>query len=74
MNKEIVSLEEVKNWNLMVRNNLPEGLNLLPSTRAFDIKRYPNGIFCKFKAICFASAYFQREGVDYTEPYSQVVG
>ena len=32
MNKEIVSLNEVKHWNLMVRNNIPEGLNLLPST------------------------------------------
>ena len=74
MNKDIVSLNEVKHWNLMVRNNIPEGLNLLPSTWAFDIKRYPNGIFCKLKAIFFASLYFQREGVNYTEPYSPVVG
>ena len=49
MSKEIDTLELVKNWNVMTRNNLPEGLNILPLTWALKIKRYPDGRFLKFK-------------------------
>ena len=49
MIKDIAALEEAKTWNFMVRENLPEGLNIISSTCAFNIKRYPNGRFLKSK-------------------------
>ena len=58
MSKEIDTLELVKNWNVMTRNNLPEGLNVLPLTWALKIKRYPDGRFLKFKNFFCDRGYF----------------
>ena len=60
MNNEIETLEELKTFNIMVRKHLPWGVNILPSTWAFDIKRYPEKRFCKFKSIFFVRVYFQQ--------------
>ena len=57
----------------MVRNHIPEGVGILPSTWAFNIKRYPDKRFHKFKAIFFVREEFQQDGVKYTEPYFPVV-
>ena len=50
-----------------------KGVNVIPSTWAFKVKRYPDGRFRKFKDRFCVRGDFQRDGVDYTEPYSPVV-
>lgn len=51
----------------------PKSVNVIPSTWAFNVKRYPDGRFIKFKAIFCVRRDFQQDGVDYTKPYSPVV-
>jgi hypothetical protein len=48
-------------------------MNVLPSTWAFKIKRYPDGLIKKFKARFCARGDKQIEGVDYFETYAPVV-
>lgn len=43
MDKEIDELEGHQTWEIMTKLSLPEGENVLPSTWAFKIKRYPDG-------------------------------
>ena len=50
MGKEISELEQQNNWKLAKKTPLPRGANLLPSTWAFNIKRYPGGRIRKHKA------------------------
>ena len=49
------------------------GKNVLPSTWAFKIKRYPDGRVKKFKARFCARRDRQQEGIDYFETWAPVV-
>ena len=49
------------------------GSNVLPSTWAFKIKRYPDGRVKKFKARFCARGDRQQEGIDYFETWAPVV-
>jgi len=49
------------------------GKNVLPSTWAFKIKRYPDGRVKKFKARFCARGDRQQEGIDYFETWAPVV-
>ena len=49
-----------------VENNLLERVNKIPSTK---VKRYPDGMFIIFKTRFCMREDFQKEEVDYTEPY-----
>jgi hypothetical protein len=49
------------------------GRNVLPSTWAFKIKRYPDGRVKKFKARFCARGDRQQEGIDYFETWAPVV-
>jgi hypothetical protein len=49
------------------------GKNVLPSTWAFKIKRYPDGRVKKFKACFCAHGDHQQEGIDYFETWAPVV-
>jgi hypothetical protein len=48
-------------------------MNVLPSTWAFKIKRYPDGQVKKFKARFCARGDRQKEGIDYFETRAPVV-
>jgi hypothetical protein len=48
-------------------------MNVLPSTWAFKIKRYPDGRVKKFKARFYARSDRQKEGIDYFETWAPVV-
>jgi hypothetical protein len=61
---------DFKCWLLVPRT--PE-MNVLPSTWAFKIKRFPDGSVKKFKARFCACGDKQLEGVDYFETWAPVV-
>jgi hypothetical protein len=48
-------------------------MNVLPSTWAFKIKRYPDGGVKKFKACFCARGDRQKEGINYFETWAPVV-
>ena len=73
MRKEIQELEEHGTWEVVQRDQLPEGANVLPSTWALKIKRYPDGRVNKMKARFCARGDKQVEGVDYFEKFAPVV-
>ena len=73
MRQEIEELEGHKTWKVLKRSSLPEGANILPSTWAFKIKRYPDGRLRKFKARFCVRGDMQIEGVDYGDKYAPVV-
>ena len=73
MRKEIKELEEHRTWEVVRLDQLPEGANILPSTWALKIKRYPDGRVNKFKARFCARGDRQVEGVDYFEKFAPVV-
>ena len=69
--KEIETLEkEMGAWEVVDR---PKNANVLDSTWAFKIKRYPDGLIKKFKARFCARGDQQLEGVDFFETYAPVV-
>jgi hypothetical protein len=70
MKTEIATLEGMESWEVVDRTN---DMNVLPSTWAFKIKRYPDGLIKKFKARFCARGDKQIEGVDYFETYAPVV-
>ncbi len=61
---------DFKCWDLVPR--LP-GMNVLPSTWAFKVKRYPDGSVKKFKARFCARGDRQLEGVDFFQTWAPVV-
>ncbi len=63
-------VNEFKCWDLVER--LPE-MNVLPSTWAFKIKRFPDGSVKKFKARFCARGDRQKEGIDFFETWAPVV-
>ena len=48
-------------------------MNVLKSTWAFKLKRYPDGLIKKFKARFYARGDMQLEGIDFFETYAPVV-
>ena len=48
MGEEIENLQEMKAWVVLERGSLPEGVDILPSTWAFKIKRSLTGDIRKF--------------------------
>ena len=67
---EIETLERMNAWDVVPRSN---EMNVLPSTWAFKLKRFPDGKIKKFKARFCARGDKQIEGVDYFETYAPVV-
>ena len=63
-------VNEFKCWDLVER--IPE-MNVLPSTWAFKIKRFPDGSVKKFKARFCARGDQQKEGIDFFKTWAPVV-
>jgi hypothetical protein len=71
MHVELITLmNDFKCWDLVPR--LPH-MNILPSTWAFKIKRFPDGTVKKFKAHFCARGDHQKEGIDFFEIWAPVV-
>ena len=70
MESELHTLEvDMQAWDLVQRE--PD-MNVLPSTWAFKIKRFPDGLVKKFKARFCVRGDCQQEGVDFFETWSPV--
>ena len=67
---EVETLEKMDSWSVVDRT---DDMNVLPSTWAFKIKRFPDGLIKKYKARFCARGDKQIEGVDYFETYAPVV-
>jgi hypothetical protein len=72
MGEEIAALEAHRTWNIVRRDSMPAGSNLLPGTWALKIKRYPDGHMRKHKARYCVRGDKQIAGVDYFESYASV--
>ena len=71
MRVELHTLEhELGAWELVDRE---DWMNVLPSTWAFRLKRFPNGLMKKFKARFCVRGDKQLEGVDFFETWSPVI-
>jgi hypothetical protein len=71
MHDELATLtQEFDCWEYVPRT---QEMNVLPSTWAFKIKRYPNGQVKTFKAQFCARGDRQKEGIDYFETWAPVV-
>jgi hypothetical protein len=70
MVKELKTLTEMECWEVVKR--VP-GSNVLPSTWAFKMKRFPDGSLSKYKARFCAGGHRQIEGVDFFETFAPVV-
>ena len=68
--KEIQILEEMNAWDVV---DIPDGKNVIESTWAFKLKRFPDGLVKKFKARFCAQGDQQLEGIDFFETYAPVV-
>lgn len=68
--KELDTLESMGVWEVVKRE---KWMNVLPSTWAFRIKRFPDGLMKKLKARFCARGDKQIEGVDYFDTYAPVV-
>ncbi len=68
--KEIRTLEAMKVWEVVTRE---DWMNVLPSTWAFKVKRFPDGLVRKLKARFCARGDRQIEGVDFFETFAPVV-
>ena len=67
---EIETLESMRAWDIVDRK---DDMNIIDSTWAFKLKRYPDGLIKKFKARFCARGDQQIEGVDFFETYAPVV-
>eukprot|EP00804_Cyclotella_cryptica_P018088 CCRYP_017613-RA/>CCRYP_017613-RA protein AED:0.31 eAED:0.29 QI:0/0/0/1/0/0.5/2/0/495 len=71
MEEELTTLErDLAAWDLVPRE---PWMHVLPSTWAFCIKRFPNGLVKKFKARFCVCGDCQKEGVDFWETWPPVV-
>jgi hypothetical protein len=71
MHDELATLtQEFDCWEYVPRT---QEMNVLPSTWAIKIKRYPDGRVKKFKARFCARGDRQKEGIDYFETWDPVV-
>jgi hypothetical protein len=68
---EIETLERINAWTVVPHTD--DITNVLPSTWAFKVKRYPDGTVKKFKGCFCAHGDKQIQGVDFFETYSSVV-
>jgi hypothetical protein len=68
---EIETLERIQAWTVVPHTD--DITNVLPSTWAFKVKRYPDGSVKKFKGCFCARGDKQIHGVDFFETYSPVV-
>ena len=67
---EIATLQEMNSWEQVPRS---PHLNVLDSTWAFKIKRFPDGLVRKLKARFCVRGDQQIEGVDYFDTFAPVV-
>ena len=67
---EILTLEGKDSWVVVERTS---DMNVLPSTWAFKLKRFPDGTVKKFKGRFCARGDKQIHGIDFFETYSPVV-
>ena len=68
---ELDTLEnDMKTWDYVKRT---PGMHVLPSTWAFKIKRFPDGLVKKFKARFCVRGDRQQHGINYWETWSPVV-
>jgi hypothetical protein len=72
MGKEFSKLEAHGTWKIVRKESMPKGANLLPSTWALKIKRYPDGCMRKNKARFCVRGDKQIAGVNYFESYAPV--
>jgi hypothetical protein len=71
MHNELATLtQEFNCWEYVPQT---QEMNVLPSTWAFKIKRYPDGRVKKFKARFCARGDRQKEGINYFETWAPVV-
>jgi hypothetical protein len=70
---EIKELDQHGTWTVVTRESLSAKLNVLPSTWAFKIKRYPDGRLRNLKARFCARGDKQVEGINYFKKYTPVV-
>ena len=70
METEIATLEELGAW---IKVKRVHSMNVIKSTWAFKIKRYPNGLLRKLKARFCVRGDMQIEGVDYFDTFAPVV-
>ena len=68
--KEIDILEKMKVWDVVKRQ---KWMNVLPSSWAFCIKRFPDGLVRKLKARFVAGGHRQIHGVDFFDTFAPVV-
>ena len=67
---EVVTLLKMKAWKQVKR---VEGMNVVKTTWAFKIKRFPSGLLRKLKSRFCVRGDTQKEGVDYFESFAPVV-
>ena len=67
---EIETLEAMGAWEVVDKT---DEMNVIDSTWAFKIKRYPDGLIKKFKGRFCARGDQQIEGIDFFETYAPVV-
>jgi hypothetical protein len=72
MAKEIAELKAHGTWTIVHKESMRKGANLLPSTWALKIKRYPYGTMQKNKARFCVRGDKQIAGVDFFESYAPV--
>ena len=67
---EINTLNLMKAWEVVKKQ---DDMNVIRSTWAFKLKRYPDGLIKKFKACFCARGDIQLEGINFFEMYAPVV-
>jgi len=50
MDIEVQALQKATTWKIVPRSEVPQGVNVLPLTWVFKLKRYPDRRPRKFKA------------------------
>jgi len=73
MSEEISQLEAHGTWTIVRRSSVPEGANIISSTWAFKVKRFPDGKYRKTKARFCCRGDMQVANVDYFHSWSPVV-
>jgi len=68
--KEISTLQKLNSWTQVKRQ---KGMNVIQSTWAYKIKRFPDGLVCKLKARFCVRGDMQIEGVDFFNTFAPVV-
>jgi hypothetical protein len=74
MELEVDTLEnDLQAWELVPISSVPKTHNIIQSTWAFRIKRFPDGLVKKFKARFCVRGDMEKEGIDFFETWSPVV-